>query len=82
MRPRVMCSGTPTRYISATWPAMLRFVERDRLSLSSWIIKPGYLIRHDPPRENHRVDRVHVLLRPTIPSRVNEVGLAQICTAE
>lgn len=38
--------------------------------------EPRHRIRFGPPHKDHRVDRVHVLLRPPIPGGVDEVGLA------
>lgn len=40
------------------------------------VVEPRHRFRLGPPREDHRIERVHVLLSPSIPRGVDEVGLA------
>lgn len=40
------------------------------------MIEPGHRIRFGPPSKDYRVVGVHVLLRPSIPHRVDEIWLA------
>ncbi|MEG3176172.1 hypothetical protein U1872_08030 [Sphingomonas sp. RB3P16] len=40
------------------------------------MVEARYRIRLSPTGEDHRINRMHVLLRPAIPSRVDEIWLA------